>query len=115
MIESDLDRQTSALLERRGFVYYKIHGGEYQKSGLPDFIAYRNGQLVLIENKHPNGKGTLKALQYVVLKEFAAQGAYCLVSDSIEWTDTKLDNIVPGAVVAKQKYIDQALHAIGEC
>jgi len=57
MSEKNLDVLTSKELKKRGWLHFKVYGSMYQKSGIPDFLAYRNGTVVAIENKNPNGKG----------------------------------------------------------
>lgn len=121
MSEKDLDEQTAELLEELGYVFYKIHGSTMQRSGLPDFIAYRGGQLVCIENKNPNGKGHLTALQYVKLKAFADEGALAIVSDSLEYTESILICLEDlgysheHSFFCPDKYEKQALRGLETC
>ena len=110
--EGWLDTQTTKLLTTFGFQFFKVHGGGYQRSGIADFIAYRGGQLVLIENKHPNGTGFLKAIQYVKLCNFAQEGAISICSDDIEWTREHLIHGEPGGVYIPEKYKKQALKGL---
>ena len=110
--EKQLDEQTEKLLTFSNYIFFKTHGSDRQRSGLPDFIAYRDNQLLCIENKNPNGKGTLKALQYVKLKALAAEGAVCIVSDNIEYTAKYMYD---KGFHCPHKYEKQALKGLEEC
>ena len=113
-LEKTLDDKTSRYLSANNYQFFKVHGNGMQRSGIADFIAYRNGQLVMIENKHPDGTGRLKALQYVSLKAYADEGAVCIVSDDIEYTKEILHKCEPGLYIP-EKYLKQALRGLAQC
>jgi Holliday junction resolvase len=113
MKEKTLDEQTATLLDALGYVYFKTHGNDRQRSGLPDFIAYKKGELLCIENKTPKGTGTLKALQYVKLLKFVEQGATCIVSDNIAYTINALHR--KGMLTCPDKYLKQAQEGLVKC
>ena len=58
----------------------KVHGGGYQRSGLPDLYVHVRGIAVWIEMKRPGADTT--ALQKEVLEELKAAGAYCGTASS---------------------------------
>lgn len=124
VLEKHLDNETEELLETLGFVFFKTHGAGMQKSGQPDYIAYKDGRLVCIENKNPDGSGTLTALQYVKLMAYVEQGAIGIVSDNIAFTKEFLwgeprksaKPVSEGVlIVSNEKYKKQALKGLEAC
>jgi len=91
--ESNLDSKTEKLLRTLGIPHFKAHGSAMQRSGIPDFIGCWKDRMVCIENKREDGTGTLKPLQYAWLSLFAEQGALCVVSDNIRFTELALNSI----------------------
>lgn len=57
-----------------GVVDFKIHGGPFQQSGLPDIICSVLGYFVAIELKRPGEK--LTPAQDKILMSLTASGAY---------------------------------------
>lgn len=53
----------------------KIHGGPYQRAGIPDIIGCHNGRFVGFEVKLPGKEHTVTALQQYTLEELAKAGA----------------------------------------
>lgn len=59
-------------LAAEGYWVLKIHGGQYQRPGIPDILAIKNGLCYWIEVKVP-GKGPTK-LQEKVIRELRQAG-----------------------------------------
>ena len=64
-----------------GFWWFKIHGGPYQRAGVPDLLLCLQGRLVAIELKAPGARPT--ALQSAELAKLARAGAVTAVIDSM--------------------------------
>lgn len=60
----------------------KIHGGGYQRSGLPDVYVAIGGTSIWVEFKRPGADTT--ALQLKTLKELDSLGIYCGTAESVE-------------------------------
>jgi len=60
----------------------KMHGGSYQRSGLPDLYISIYGKSIWIEMKRPGADTT--ALQKAKLERLAATGAFCGTAESSE-------------------------------
>ena len=63
-----------ALSARVGGFWCKIHGGPFQKAGLPDIVGCVDGKFFGIEVKMPGKEPT--ALQARVLEEITDSGGY---------------------------------------
>lgn len=60
----------------------KIHGGAYQRAGVPDLYVLIHGKSVWIELKRPGSDTT--ALQKAKLEQLAAAGAFCGTAECSE-------------------------------
>lgn len=60
------------LAKNRGHWCLKIHGGPFQKSGIPDCMFVKNGRVVFLEVKRPGEKPT--KLQEVRMDEIRRIG-----------------------------------------
>lgn len=60
----------------------KVHGGGYQRAGIPDLYILHQGRSIWIEMKRPGADTT--ALQRKKLKELEAAGAFCGTAESPE-------------------------------
>lgn len=67
----------------------KLHGGQFQRAGLPDIIICYGGRFIAVEVKRPGRKAT--PLQQHVLDEIADAGGVAIVATC--WDD------VAGAMV----------------
>jgi ribosomal protein L16/L10AE len=66
-----------------GCVIYKIHGNEFQVSGIPDLVCCIEGRFVALEVKTP--KGELSAVQvYEIVRIKNAGGIVSVVQDEGE-------------------------------
>lgn len=85
MRESALVKKLMARLKAAGWWCVKIHGGPYQRAGLPDIWAVKAGRLLCIEAKRPGERAT--KLQEHTLAELSAAGATTAVISSIDELD----------------------------
>jgi Holliday junction resolvase len=60
--------------------WIKLHGGMFQKVGLPDIVGCCKGRFVGIEVKVPGREGTLTALQELTLKKIKKAGGYSMMA-----------------------------------
>lgn len=60
----------------------KIHGGGYQRSGIPDVYVAIGGISIWVEFKRPGADTT--ALQLKTLNELDSLGVYCGTAESVE-------------------------------
>lgn len=66
--------------------WFKVHGGWFQRAGLPDIVGVLNGRFVALEVKRP-GNGPTE-LQTYTIEKLQAAGAVAEVVYSVE--DTKV-------------------------
>ena len=55
MLEKQVENKIKKWLEQNNHWYFKVHGGAFQKTGVPDIIACVKGKFVAIEVKRSNG------------------------------------------------------------
>ena len=87
--ESRLQNKIRQDLEKEfpGSWWRKIHGGPYQKKGIPDLLGCVEGNFFGIEVKCPKGSPATD-LQQAVLKQIdKAGGCSCIVTSSKEAID----------------------------
>lgn len=82
MLEKQVENQIKKWLEKNSHWYFKVHGGPFQKVGVPDIIACVKGKFVAIEVKRPNG-GVVSKLQQVQMKQIKACGGVVGVARSL--------------------------------
>lgn len=63
---------------------FKVHGGPYQKRGLPDLMGCINGRLIGIEVKVPGKEKNVTKLQQNQINQINAAGGYAFVSTDPE-------------------------------
>lgn len=54
MLEKQVENKIKKWLEQNNHWYFKVHGGAFQKTGVPDIIACVKGKFVAIEVKRSN-------------------------------------------------------------
>ena len=79
--ESGLVKQILRWLKKEGIFHYKIHGGQFQKVGLPDIVIHHKGVTIYIEVK--NKKGVVSKIQEKVMGELRAAGVYVGVARNL--------------------------------
>lgn len=55
-LETSITKSIVTAATKRGWWSMKIHGGPFQKSGVPDLLLVKNGLAVFLEVKRPGGK-----------------------------------------------------------
>ena len=71
-------------------VYFKTHGGLYQRIGLPDILGVHRGRFIGIEVKCPGKEDTLTKVQEKTLYIINLYGGVGFMSTSPEDTKSKL-------------------------
>lgn len=71
-----------------GFWTCKLAGGMYQRPGLPDLIACKDGRMVAIEVK--TGRAKLSAQQEQEIQRLAAAGCLTMVVASVDGVEIAL-------------------------
>lgn len=83
MLEKQVENQIKKWLEQNKHWYFKVHGGPFQKVGVPDIVACIKGKFVAIEVKRPNG-GVVSKLQQVQMEQIKACGGVVGVARSLD-------------------------------
>ena len=84
--ESRLQKRIQKALEKkfsRSF-WRKIHGGAYQRSGIPDLLGCVAGFYIAIEVKCPGKERTVTPLQQATIKSIKNAGGIAFVSSTVE-------------------------------
>lgn len=83
MLEKQVENKIKKWLEENNYWYFKVHGGAFQKTGVPDIIACINGKFVAIEVKRSNG-GIVSELQKAQIQKIKSCGGVVGVAHSID-------------------------------
>jgi Holliday junction resolvase len=81
MRESEIVAKIRNLLKRGGIWHYKTIGSSFQRAGIPDLIACRDGRFVAIEVKVPGAKPTPK--QQREMAEIRRSGGIAFTATSV--------------------------------
>jgi Holliday junction resolvase len=81
-IEKHIENQIKRYLDQQGVWYMKVHGGMYQKAGVPDILCCIDGRFVGIEVKRPGG--VISPLQQLNIDDINRQGGIAFVAYSVE-------------------------------
>ncbi len=71
-MEKQISKKIQKRLKAEGFWVVKIHGGMYQRPGIPDLLAIKDGKSYWIEVKQPGKKATV--IQEKVMAELREAG-----------------------------------------
>jgi Holliday junction resolvase len=82
MLESKLQTKIKKKLEEKGFLVVKLI--KTSCNGIPDLMALKDGKVIFIEVKQPNG--VLSELQKLRIKQLIDLGFECKV-----WIDYEVD------------------------
>ena len=77
--------------EYGGYVL-KVHGGMYQKTGVPDILWWYKNKSFAFEVKRPVGTYKVTALQLHTLNELSKQGVYTAVVRSPKEVEDVIKN-----------------------
>ena len=81
--ERELQRRCLVAARKADWLAYKFDSPGQR--GVPDVLLISfTGRVVLVEFKHPNGRGRLSELQKIVLEEVRARGIEVYIIDSFE-------------------------------
>jgi len=83
MLEKQVENQIKKWLEQHNYWYFKVHGGPFQKVGVPDIIACISGRFVAIEVKRPSG-GVISKLQQIQMERIKVNGGVVGVARSLD-------------------------------
>lgn len=81
--EKTIENQIKKWLDSRNYWYFKVHGGMFQKSGVPDIVACINGKFVAIELKKSSG-GFVSKLQEKQIDLIKKSGGVAGVAKSLK-------------------------------
>lgn len=84
MKESQLTTKIRKALDEQGGSWFKVHGGQFQRAGLPDIIGCLDGQFVGLEVKRPGRPHPLTPLQEATLEWLHISGAVSAVVESVD-------------------------------
>jgi Holliday junction resolvase len=82
MLESKIQTKIKKKLEEKGYLVVKLI--KTSCNGIPDLMALKEGKVIFIEVKQPNG--VLSELQKLRIKQLSDLGFECKV-----WTDYECD------------------------
>lgn len=100
--ESRLQLRIRQSLETQfpGSFWYKVHGGPFTPSGIPDLAGVVYGRAVYVEAKEPDG--TVSRIQRHRMKQLSDAGAIVCVATSVDEAITQiraglrtLEHVVP--------------------
>lgn len=80
--ETILSKKVLLRLRAEGGWWFKVHGGPFQTSGIPDILGCYNGSLIAIELKNPGEEPT--DLQSIVMEELQKAGAIVGVAHTVK-------------------------------
>ena len=83
MLEKQVENKIKKWLVQNNHWYFKVHGGAFQKTGVPDIIACINGKFVAIEVKKSDG-GIVSELQKAQIQKIKDSGGLVGVAHNIE-------------------------------
>jgi len=83
--ESDLVKDiVASILKTYGGFALKVHGGRYQRTGIPDILYWFNGHSFAFEVKLDEAKYDVTALQKVKLSKLSGVGVHVAVVTSVQ-------------------------------
>ncbi len=98
MNESDLvDKMIAALTKNWGGFAFKVHGGMFQRKGMPDILWWYSNHSFAFEAKLDPHTYGLTALQYIKLQKLEAEGVHVATVYSVE----QLLDVVRGVLHAR--------------
>lgn len=71
-LETAITKSIVKMARDNGWWTMKIHGGAFQRAGIPDLLCIKGGRAVFLEVKQPGKKAT--PLQQHVMAEIREQG-----------------------------------------
>lgn len=71
--------------------YFKVHGGPFQRAGIPDIVGVHKGRFIAIEVKRPSGKHPYSKLQLLNIKKINLAGGIAFGTTSPEHVITEME------------------------
>jgi len=84
MRESTLTNKIKKALRLKGGIWFKIHGGAMQTTGIPDIVGCYRGRFVAFEVKVPGKESTLTPRQAWTLNRIRFYGGFSAMVTSYE-------------------------------
>lgn len=85
MNERTLTQRVARYLRQQPDIWeLKVHGGRYQRHGIPDFLLCVRGLFVAIELKAPDGNHPVSRLQALNLSRIRDAGGLTAVATSVD-------------------------------
>lgn len=78
--EASIQKSCMAYAKKHGFWVYKVN--DRFRSGIPDLMLIKNGQVFFVELKKENG--VVSKIQDATMKEIEAHGVKCYVCYSVD-------------------------------
>lgn len=92
MREKNIENKIKSYLKSKGAYYFKHHGNQFSKVGVPDIIVCYKGRFIGIEVKNETGKTS--PLQDINLKMINDNGGIGIVARKVEDVSKVIDNII---------------------
>lgn len=89
--ETILCGKIMAMIKLRTQFVEKLHGGMFQREGLPDLIVCYRGRFIAIEVKVPGKEDTATDAQVQCLKEIADAGGVSMIASSVKQVEGVLN------------------------
>ena len=89
VLEASIVRSITSMLKKRGAWFLKVHGGPFQRPGVPDILVCLNGFFYAFEVKRPGEKAT--PTQEREIEAIRKAGGLAVVVTSVEEAMTILD------------------------
>jgi hypothetical protein len=109
-IQSQVSRWAHNIASKKVLFYFKIHGGQYQKEGMPDCLFIKDGKYLWIEIKAPE-TGELSDVQEMVIADLRHCGADVHVATSLDEVKALVTKYL-GNVEIKPSAIDRNLRTL---
>ena len=90
--EKQVENHIKKWLTDNNYWHFKVHGGPFQRAGVPDIIACINGRFVGIEVKRPKG-GRTSAIQEYNIDGITQSGGIAFVATSVAEVITNLKRL----------------------
>lgn len=83
MSETALTKRIRLRLQKEiGGFWFKVHGGRFQRAGIPDLLGCVEGNFIAIEIKVPERENKVTKLQLATMEEIRSNGGLAFVSVS---------------------------------
>ena len=84
MREKQIENKIKDYLFSKNIYYFKVHGDEYVKPGIPDLVCCWNGKFLGIEVKRTGAKKEQSDAQKIHQRNIERSGGIYLLTDDLE-------------------------------